>query len=101
MRIAAKRARYAVDAVVPAINEAAEILARRMSDVTDVLGEHQDAAQAAELAANLAEQRTDDAVFSLGVVNGIERNRVSMARHEFARLWPDVDTPELTGWFTR
>lgn len=103
-RIAAKRARYAVDAVVPAVDEHAAALARRMSDVTDVLGEHQDAAQTAELAANLAaglRPGTDGTVFSLGVVNGIERSRVTMARHEFARLWPDVDTPELTAWFSR
>lgn len=104
-RIAAKRARYAVDAVAPAVDEGAELLAGRMSDVTDVLGEHQDASQMAELAANLAAERaapgTDDAVTSLGEVNRIERDRVTMARREFARLWPDVDTPELTGWFAR
>lgn len=104
-RIAAKRARYAVDAVAPAVGDGSKALARRMSDVTDVLGEHQDAAQTAELAATLAADLTGpgtgDVVFSLGVVNGIERNHVTMARHEFAKLWPDVDTPELTGWFTR
>lgn len=104
-RIAAKRARYAVDAVVPAIDDAAEALADRMSDVTDVLGEHQDASQMADLAANLAAELAgpgpDDAVISLGAVNRVERDRVTMARHEFTILWPNVDTPWLTGWFTR
>lgn len=104
-RIAAKRARYAVDAVAPSIDGDAKALARRMSDVTDVLGEHQDASQMAELAANLAAEPagagTDEVVTSLGEVNRMERDRVTMARHEFAGLWPDVDTQELTGWFAR
>ncbi len=104
-RIAAKRARYAVDAVVPAVDDAADALADRMSDMTDVLGEHQDASQMADLAAKLAVELAgpvpDDVVISLGVVNRVERDRVTMARHEFTSLWPNVDTPWLTGWFTR
>ena len=107
-RIAAKRARYAIDAVAPALAGIAEPLAGRMSDVTDVLGEHQDAAQAAELAAALAGELALDsgtnqaeAIYSLGVLHDIERDRVSMARQAFADLWPDINTSDLTGWFRR
>jgi len=101
-RIAAKRARYAIDAVAPAFAGQATVLAKRMSELTDTLGEHQDAAQAAELTARLAtEPAGDEAIIALGVVHGIERDRVSMARRDFAGLWPAIDTPELTSWFSR
>ncbi|HEY8217217.1 MAG TPA: CYTH and CHAD domain-containing protein, partial [Acidimicrobiia bacterium] len=43
VRIAAKRARYAAEAVEPAVGKRARVLARALVDVQDALGEHQDA----------------------------------------------------------
>ena len=48
IRIRAKRARYAAEAVAPAFGKPARAFARLLVDVQDVLGEHQDAVIAGE-----------------------------------------------------
>jgi inorganic triphosphatase YgiF len=105
-RLAAKRARYTVDAVADVFGPDAHALAARMSDVTDVLGEHQDASQAgalaAELAAGPANGDADDetgVAFSLGVVHEVERNHVRSARRDFVSTWEAATTPALLRWF--
>jgi hypothetical protein len=62
-----------------------------MKRLTAILGEHQDAAQAADRATKLAADpmvRADsDAVFGLGVVVGLERARVLVQRNKFQSAW--------------
>jgi len=53
-RIAAKRARYACEAVEPVFGKPARRLAERVELVTELLGEHQDAALAADTVRALA-----------------------------------------------
>jgi CHAD domain-containing protein len=104
-RIAAKRARYAVDAVCGVFGPAAAELGRQLAGVTDILGEHQDAAIAAELAAELAGgmAQPDDAetIFALGVVHDVERDQVTRARREFADRWPQVADADPLQWSSR
>lgn len=78
-RIAAQRARYVGEAVAPVLGERAEQFARRMERITDVLGEHQDAADTGaaiqELAATADAQAsfTFGVLFALGVLLATER----------------------------
>ena len=67
VRIAAKRARYA--------GEAAVAFARQMEKVTEILGEHQDAADAGAAIRELATSADARASFSLGVLCAAERER--------------------------
>ncbi len=91
-RIQAKRARYAADACVPVFGEPSEQLAVRLAEVTRCLGEHQDAAIAAEAAIELG-RRTDcpaPAALGLGLLHGVQRECVLAARAIFVDLWPDT-----------
>jgi inorganic triphosphatase YgiF len=98
-RIAAKRVRYAADAVAPVLGKDAARFARQMSKVTEVLGDHQDAAHAAAIAREFAASADAELAFALGVMCGAERAHVGSARSRFATLWPKVSKEKLRRWF--
>ena len=91
-RILAKRARYAADVCVPVFGEPSAELSRRLTGVTRCLGEHQDAAIAADAAIALG--RSSDcpapAALGLGLLHGVQREAVLAARAIFEDLWPEV-----------
>jgi CHAD domain-containing protein len=93
VRIAAKRARYA--------GEAAVAFARQMEKVTEILGEHQDAADAGAAIRELATSADARASFTLGVLCAAERERVTVTRRRFATLWPKVSRRKWRRWLTR
>ena len=91
-RIAAKRARYAAGAVIPVFGEPAEVLEESLSDVTDVLGEHQDACVAQDVIREIAGLPDVDGAtgFALGLLHEHEFEDEIHYRLEFAQLWPGV-----------
>ena len=109
-RIVAKRLRYAVDACVPVFGDSARDLAEAGSQVTELLGEHQDAAIAAETVQRIALALGERAVaeravagfaaagFALGVLHQRQRTAVVRARTEFLALWPGVSKPHRRRW---
>ncbi len=98
-RITAKRARYTVEACVPVFGGPAKKLARQLEQVTEMLGQHQDAAIAAELARQLAlTTRGARAPFALGVLYAQQRAEVAALRHEFVEAWPRISAPEWRTW---
>ena len=97
-RIAAKRARYAAEAVAPVLGSDAVAFAKQLSRVTEVLGDHQDAAQAADLAEELAQDGEPAAAFSFGVLYSTERAFVAATRLEFVALWPTVSRRKWRRW---
>jgi CHAD domain-containing protein len=98
-RITAKRARYTVEACVPVFGGPAKKLARQLEQVTEMLGQHQDAAIAAELARQLAlTTRGARAPFALGVLYAQQRAEVAALRHEFVEAWPRISAPEWRAW---
>ncbi len=99
VRIAAKRVRYAAEAVVPVLGPDAAAFAKAMSEVTAVLGDHQDAAHAAAVAEQVAATADPPLAFALGVLCGVERAHVTSARADFATLWPKVSKEKLRQWF--
>ncbi len=91
-RIAAKKARYAVEAVVPVFGAPAKALAEQLSMVTEVLGEHQDAAIAQDTVREIAGHDGIDGRtgFALGLLHGVEVEAEHRARLQFVKAWPRV-----------
>jgi CHAD domain-containing protein len=92
-RIRAKRARYAVEAVAPALDGQAPALAKALARCQDVLGEHQDAVIAAETWQELA---PDPALAQ--VLTELEHSAAHRARKAFPPAWSRCDRPKRTAW---
>jgi inorganic triphosphatase YgiF len=97
-RIAAKRARYAGEAVAPVLGDEAKRFAEQMERITEILGEHQDAADAGAAIQAIAAQADAAANFTLGVLFAAERERVAATRREFSKLWPKVSRRKWRRW---
>ncbi|NKQ52346.1 CYTH and CHAD domain-containing protein [Amycolatopsis sp. K13G38] len=99
-RIQAKRARYAAEAVAPAIGRDANRLANAIAKVQDVLGDHHDAVIAAGHWAELAERHPDDPAVVLTCGRLIERERAAARanRAQFDHAWARATRPKLTRW---
>ncbi len=99
-RIAAKRARYACEAVEPVFGKPARRLAARVELVTELLGEHQDAALAADTVRSLAsrKQLAGSTGFALGILHSLQREAVDASRDELVRIWPEVSRRHWRVW---
>ncbi|GII20708.1 CHAD domain-containing protein [Planosporangium mesophilum] len=99
-RVRGKRARYAVDAVAAVLGSDAADLAEALADVQDLLGEHQDAAVAADTW--LAISQTHAGNHALAVTAGrlYERERAAIrrVREMFPAVWKAANKPRLTAW---
>lgn len=90
-RIAAKRARYATEAIAPVLDHGLGRLAKRLADATDVLGTHQDAFVAQNALRRLASGADGPTAFALGLLHGIEAAAEYADRECFAEVvWPTV-----------
>ena len=91
-RIVAKRARYAAEAVAPVLGRRARRMAHVATSVQEVLGEHQDAAIAAQTVHDLARAHPRDGALALvaGRLVERERGRVAASRAAFPRLWREA-----------
>ena len=88
-RILAKRARYAAEAAAVALGKPARRTARAAERVQELLGEHQDAAFAANRFLELPPQAPDDLVLALtcGRLAERERAHIRAVRDAFPRTW--------------
>lgn len=91
-RISAKRARYSAEAVSGVFGAPAKRLADALSEVTEVLGDHQDACIAQDV---LREMAATDGIdgrtgFALGLLHEYEFETELHNRLEFDRIWPHV-----------
>ncbi len=91
-RITAKRARYSAEAVSGVFGAPASRLANAISEVTEVLGEHQDACVAQDVLRELASTEGIDGQtgFALGLLHEHEFEEEIHYRLEFQRVWPGV-----------
>jgi CHAD domain-containing protein len=96
VRIMAKRARYAAEAVVPVL-PAALPFARALAGVQTVLGEHQDAA-VAEQWLRSATTRSRQEAFAVGALAGVERAAALAARARWRTAWSAATRPRLRAW---
>lgn len=98
-RITAKKARYSVEACVPVFGSPARKLAKQLETVTELLGEHQDCAIAADTVRELVTKDTGpQAAFALGALYDLQRRRVQEIRHEFVGAWPRISHSEWRKW---
>jgi CHAD domain-containing protein len=101
VRIAAKRVRYAAEAVAPAFGRPATRLAQQVVRIQDVLGEHNDAATAQETLRRIAQSSSGRSVgFTCGVLHALEEQRAAAYRAEFEQLWPEVSRRRYRSWLT-
>lgn len=89
-RIRAKRARYAADAVAPIFGKELKRHARALADVTELLGDHQDAHVAQLILRELASHTDVDGLtgMALGMLHEHEADEEILDRYRFAELWP-------------
>ena len=98
-RKSAKKARYTVEACVPVFGGPAKKFAKQLESITELLGEHQDAAIAAGLVQQLSTKaRGARATFAMGVLFAQQREQVRRCRIEFIEVWPRVSHPEWRRW---
>ena len=89
-RIAAKRARYAAEAIAPVFPDRVADLAHGLSGITDILGTHQDADVARQLLRDLSREATPEQAFALGRVYESQVSDQALDRAAFAEAWPRV-----------
>lgn len=88
-RITAKKARYAAEALAPVFGRRVDTFADALSDVTEVLGTHQDAHVAQTALRELAHSADGPVGYRLGLLHGIEVTAEMTDRETFlAKTWP-------------
>lgn len=99
-RIRAKRARYAAEATVDVLGKKARRTASAMADVQGVLGDHQDAAVAAETLVAIAHRSPQDVelVLLCGRLAERERASIGLTRRRFPPAWKNACSPAARGW---
>ncbi|MER7463582.1 CYTH and CHAD domain-containing protein [Streptomyces sp. NPDC097981] len=96
-RKAAKRARYAAEAAVPALGKPAKQLAKAMKSVQSLLGDHQDGVVAREALRDLAVQAAGagESAFTWGVLYGREEALAERNERELPDVWDQAAAPAL------
>jgi CHAD domain-containing protein len=87
IRIRAKRCRYAAEALAGVDGKRVKALARALSRLQDVLGEHQDAIIAASWLRRVGAHASDEGRFAAGVLAGAELAAAEAARSAWRREW--------------
>lgn len=96
-RKAAKRARYAAEAAVPALGKPAKHLAKAMKSVQTLLGDHQDSVVAREALRGLAVQAAGagESAFTWGVLYAREEALAQQGERELPDIWTEASAPGL------
>ncbi|CAM5546556.1 CYTH and CHAD domain-containing protein [Streptomyces abikoensis] len=91
-RKAAKRARYAAEAAVPALGKPAKRFASRMKDVQTLLGDHQDSVMTRTVLRTLAARAhaAGESTFTLGLLYGREEQRAVWDELELQVVWREA-----------
>ena len=99
VRIKGKRARYAAELAEPLVGRPATRFIKRAKVFQDVLGEHQDAAVAAQRLRDLAGRaRSAPAALVAGRLIERERQRRDAARAAFADQWEKLERRGAKAW---
>ncbi|MDG6104403.1 CHAD domain-containing protein [Dactylosporangium aurantiacum] len=101
VRKLAKRARYAADAAAPVVGAEAAALAKRIAKAQKILGEHQDAATAADtwlFVARFLDRGEHRLAVTAGRLFERERAAVTRARAAFPAVWAAVCEENTTAW---
>jgi CHAD domain-containing protein len=101
-RKAAKRARYAAEALEPVCGRPARRFARRMKRLQSVLGEHQDAVVTRAAARDLAVAAylAGENAFAYGLLHEREDTEAARLRDRAGRVWKKVSRPRCGAWMS-
>jgi CHAD domain-containing protein len=96
IRILAKRARYAAEAVAPVVGAGATAFARNAARLQTILGEHQDSvtAQAWLRGTRIGGRRA----FVAGELIAMEHLAAEDARKKWPKIWKSLDRKSLRDW---
>ncbi|MEV7522543.1 CYTH and CHAD domain-containing protein [Streptomyces sp. NPDC091371] len=96
-RKAAKRARYAAEAAVPALGKPAKRLAKSMKEVQTLLGDHQDSVVAREALRGIGAQAAGggESAFTWGVLYAREEAIAECRERELPGIWAAASKQEL------
>jgi CHAD domain-containing protein len=97
VRILAKRARYAAEAVAPVAGPDAGGFAKAVARLQEVLGEHHDAVVAGEWLRQAA-LRHPQAAFAAGALAGLEQAEAERRRAEWPAAWRAASRRRLRSW---
>jgi CHAD domain-containing protein len=98
IRIRAKRARYAAEAVEPVIGKPAEDFADAISDLQGVLGDHQDAVVGEAWLREAAGSARRDAAVAAGLLIAAERASGAGTRDRWPKVWKAAKSKQLRAW---
>ncbi|MDX3224237.1 CYTH and CHAD domain-containing protein [Streptomyces sp. ME19-01-6] len=92
----AKRVRYAAEAARSALGKPAKAFAGRMTELQELLGDHQDSVVAREALRELAVQAhgAGESAFTFGLLYGREEARAAARERELPALWAEVSREE-------
>jgi CHAD domain-containing protein len=104
VRILAKRARYAGEAVAPSlgkkVGKQARTFASRCAEVQDLLGNLQDAVVSAGMVRHLADEHHGDGPFNLALGRLLERQELALreSKQMWPKVWASLDKPKNVAW---
>jgi CHAD domain-containing protein len=98
IRIRAKRARYAAEAVEPVIGTPAEDFADAISDLQTVLGDHQDAVVGEAWLREAAASARRDVALVAGLLIAAERASAADTRAGWREVWKAAKRKQLRAW---
>jgi CHAD domain-containing protein len=98
IRIRAKRARYAAEAVEPVIGTPAEDFADAISDLQSVLGDHQDAVVGEAWLREAAASARRDVALVAGLLIAAERASAADTRASWRKVWKAANRKQLRAW---
>jgi CHAD domain-containing protein len=100
-RKAAKRARYAAEALIPVFGDDATGFAERMESVQEVLGNQQDGVVSQQVLRDLAlraQHAPDESAFTYGLLVGVEQARTRDARAALKGVWREAVRKQHRRW---
>ena len=102
-RKAAKRARYAAEAVRPTFGKEAKRFSKRMKAVQSVLGDHQDAVTARGVARDIGVRAhlAGENAFSFGLLNERAHRDALEYQRQARSVWKHATRREARRWLSR
>jgi CHAD domain-containing protein len=99
IRIRAKRARYAAEAVAPVVGRPAERFAAAAADLQDVLGDQHDAVVAQDWLRTAASAARRGEALVAGLLVAAEQAKAAQLRSTWRSTWKALDRKKLRSWF--
>jgi CHAD domain-containing protein len=101
VRIAAKRARYAAEAVVTVVGRPAERFAVAVAELQTALGEYNDAVASADWLRVAAGDMDAPTAFVAGTLSQHQRTLARKSRRQWPRAWKQLNRKKINAWFGR